>query len=287
MDVIDLIAADDDNDDDEPINLLDSDDERTERVQNQPSSTTIPSSKNASQHTNKSALRNVRHPSSSGNQQTAQANRSSAWSEPVQQPSPSKGLPLGSGQQARAGFGAPACQPGTASKALHQHSIVSADVKATLASGSFDAKSALPSASTAAQPSLPPPAPLATLRQQQQQPAAHQLARTRAISTHPAASSQQQAPPSDDGHPAVSSPGRGPQHPPPLLRDIHAQRQAAAKTDDQVAQQTALAAQQPAQVHSASPMEQMACQVIASRQAAQNQGTKGDCLHHAKVRQSS
>ena len=45
MDVIDLIAADDDNDDDEPINLLDSDDERTERVQNQPSSTTILSSK--------------------------------------------------------------------------------------------------------------------------------------------------------------------------------------------------------------------------------------------------
>ena len=286
MDVIDLIAADDD-DDGEPINLLDSDDERT--VQNQPSSTTIPSSKNASQHTNKSALRNLRYPSSRGNQKTAQANRSSAWSEPVQQPSPSKGLPLGSGQQARAGSEAPAHQPGTASKALHQHSIVSADVKATLASGSFDAKSTLPSASTAAQPSLPPLAatPLATLRQQQQQPAAPQVASTQPISTHTAASSQQQARPSDDDQPAVSSPGRGPQHPPPLLRNIHAQRQAAAKTDGQVAQQTALAAQQPAQVHSASPMEQMAWQVIASRQAAQNQGTKGDCLHHAKVRQSS
>ena len=279
MQVIDLTT---DADDDKLLDLVNNDDERVELIQDQSSSKTILSSKNASQHTDKSALRNLCPPSSSGSHGTAQANRSSAWSKPAQQQSAAKGFHHGPGQQARAGSEAPAREPGTASKAIHQHPFLSTAVNPALPSGSIGVKSIPPSASTGAQTSLPLPAvsPLATLRQQQQ-PAAQHEANAQPITKYAAASSQQQAPASDDAHPAASSPGRGMQHPPPLLRDLYAQHQAAAKTQataGQDAQQIVQGAQQAAQAHSASPMEQLAQGEIASRQTAQSQETKGECF---------
>lgn len=274
--------------DDETINLIESDNEKTEPAGNQPNSKRTLHSGNTTQNTNKSALRNLRHPSRS--QRTAPASRSSVAaprSEPAQ--SPASGLPPEPGQPVRTGFSA--CQPGTASKANQQHSAVNTAVKP---SGSHGASSALPFASTGAQTPLPPPTASSTARlKQQQHTAAQQEPSTQPI-THLAASSQQQAPPPGDGQPAVSSPGRGTQHPPPLLRDIHAQRQAAAKTQatvDQSAQQTVQAAQQAAQAHSAWPMEQLVQQMKASQQAAQGPascpGIKGECLHCAKLRTPS
>ena len=289
LDEIDLTGESDD----EPIDLVHSDNEKAELVRNQQSSQPKLSSQRSSQHTNKSALRNLRHPSSSGSQRTTQANKDSAaasCSEPAQRQLPARGLPLEAGQQVRAGSEV----PGTASKADQQQSVVSTAGRTFLSSGSTGAESTLPSANPGAQTSLPPTAanPPATLRPQQQ-PAAHQVASTQSATQHPTASSQAQASPTSDAQPLVSSPDWGRQHPSPLLRDLHAQRQAAAKTQataGQSAQQAVSGAQQAAQAHSASAMEQMAQQVIASRQAVQgpasSQAAKGECLLHARFRHS-
>ena len=280
----------------ELIDLCDSDNETAEPVQHQPRSQKILSSDNTSQHTNRSALCNLRHPSSNGSHRTAQANISSAaaqWSEPAQQMLPAEGFPLEPGQQVMAASELPARQPGTASKADRQLSVSSTAGRNFLSSGSIGAESTLPAAYPAAQTFLPPPAasPLATFRPPLQS-SAHQVAGTQPTSQAPAASSQQEAPPVG-AQPPVSSPDRGRQHPSPLLRDLHAQRQAAAKTQATAAQgvqQIVQDAQQAAQPHAASPIKQTARQVMASQQAAQgpatSRGTKGQCLHHAKFRHS-
>lgn len=274
--------------DDEPIDLLDSDCEHTEPISHQPSSKTMLNSEAASQHKNKSALRNLRHTASGGRRRTAQLGRSSAAGTqavalPAQQEEPAKGLLLAPEQQVRPGSDAPPRQSNIGMKAIQQQSAASTGLGQPLPS--LGGTSALPSASTAARISLSAASAVAK-QQQQQQSAPLQAGSTEPTPTEFKASPQKQAPPTDGARPAVTSPRERAHHPSRHFPILHTQRQASKPhtTAGQVAQQVFQDLQQAAQRYSASPMEQMAQRVIHNQQAAQTPASShavapGECRH--------
>ena len=289
MEAIDLTG------DDEPIDLLGSDGESTKPVPHQSSSTTMLNSEAALQRKNKSALRNLRHTASTARRRTAQLSRSSAADAqpvalPAQQEEPAKGLLLETGQQVGAGSDAPLRQSNIGMKAIPKQSAASSalgqlpDPWTSLPS--LTGTSALPSASPDARisPSLSAASADAKTKQQQSPPL--QAGSTEPTPIELKASPQQQAPPTDDALPAVTSPQERPYHPPRHFPALHTQRQAPkpATAAGHDVQQRVQDLQQATQRDSASPMEQMAQQVMKSQEAAQTPASShavppGECRH--------